>query len=387
MRILHVIANLAPRYGGPPKACKEMARALSARGHEVHICTTDQDGNGQLDVPNDHPVTYEGVQIRYFPSTLRRIWPISIPMANFLAREITSYDVVHIHSLYMFHGAVSAYFCRRYHVPYLIRPHGTLDPFIFNRHRLRKRIYEWLIECRNIQAAAALHFTTEAERKLAQPYLPHTRAIVVPLGLNKKDYELHPPRGTFRQRFADIGDARIVLHLGRVNFKKGLDVLVDAFARIAAEHDDVHLVIAGPDNDGYMSEIKELVNERDLCDRVTFTGMLLGEDKLAVLRDADVFALPSYSENFGIAVVEAMLCGLPVVISNNVNIWREVKSAGAGIVTACRADEVASAIARLLADPGLRHKMGAAGRALVEERYQWEEVAKELEDAYLRVIR
>jgi len=387
MRIMHVIANLAPRYGGPPKACIEMAAAMAARGHQVRIFTTDQDRANWPHVPYERLASINGVRIYYFPLTVAGVWPISLPLALALARSVANYDLVHIHSLYLFHGAVACFLCRWKGVPYLIRPHGSLDPFIFNRHRFRKRIYEWLIERHNIQGAAALHFTTEEEKRLARPYLPHSRSIVVPLGLNMTDYAPLPPPGTFRQQFPKIGNARIILHLGRINFKKGLDVLVDAFARIAAEDQDVHLVIAGPDNDGFCSKVMEWVSAFGIGNKVTFTGMLHGEDKLAAFRDADVFALPSYSENFGIAVIEAMACELPVVISNRVNLWREVERAGAGIVTSLSPQEVSQAIERLLGNLDLRLQMGAAGRYLVEQRFQWGKIAQELEDAYRRIVK
>lgn len=382
MKILHVIANLAPRYGGPPKACQEMAQAVAERGHEVTIYTTDQDGLGRLDVPLDWPVRDGLVQIRYFPSSLRTFWPVSLPMARALARDISTFDIVHIHSLYLFHGAVTAHYCRKYNVPYLMRPHGTLDPYIYNRHRSRKNLYEWLIERRNLSGAAAIHFTSEEERQLAQPYLSHLRGVVVPLGINLEDYTAFPAKGTFRDRYPRIGDSKIVLYLGRLNFKKGLDILVEAISDIVRTDRKVHLVIAGLDNIGYGRKVKGWVDACEIGDKVTFTGLLLGQDKLAAFRDADVFALPSHSENFGIAVVEAMACGLPVVISDRVNIWQEVKRAGAGTVTSLDPDEVAKAILELVSNQNMRHAAGEAGRRLVAEKYQWDEVASQLERVY-----
>ena len=363
-----------------------MSAAIAARGHEVDIFTTDQDGTGRLDVPIDAPVVKQGVRIRYFHSGLRRVWPVSLPLCQALAQEIPGYNIVHIHSLYLSHGAVAGHYCRKFGVPYIIRPHGTLDPVLYKRHRFRKTVYEALIERKNLRGAAGIHFTTDEERTLAQRYVSGTHAFVVPLGLYLKEYSALPAPGTFRATYPELADRRIVLHLGRLNFKKGLDILVDAFHRVAQTHHDVHLVLAGPDNEGHGAKVRRWLSERGLSERATFTGMLQGQLKLAALHDASVFALPSYSENFGIAVIEAMACGLPVVISDKVNICREVEDAGAGFVTACSAEACAVAISRVLDDSALGREMGQRGRALVAERFDWSVVGGQLEMAYRDIV-
>jgi len=386
LKILHVIANLAPRYGGPAKACFEMARAMADQGHAVSIYTTNQDGPGELDAPLDKPVIKDGVEIRYFPIQQPRFWGCSMPLARALRRDIHRFDIAHISSLYLFHNMVAGHYCRKYSVPYLIRPHGTLDPFLYNRHRLRKSVMELLFDRRNIKNADAIHFTAEEERTLASRYVFQTPGIVVPLGLDLSEYEKLPNRGAFRSRYPEIDDKRILLFFGRLNFKKGLDILVRASAEVARARNDVHLVFAGPDNEGYGDKIKTWLKEEGILDRATFTGMLLGDDKLAVLRDADLFVLPSYSENFGISVVEAMACGLPVVISDKVNIWREVAAGGAGRVAPCDADRFAEIMLELLDNPDLGRQMGEKGKTLVKEKYDWSKVGLALEEVYRSIV-
>ena len=386
MKILHVIANLAPRYGGPPKACFEMASAVAGLGHAVSIYTTNQDGPVELDVPVGQPVFKDGVEIRYFPIQHPRFWGFSIPLAQALRKTIRDYDIVHIHSLYLFHNMVAANYCRKYNIPYLICSHGTLDPYIYKRHRLRKSIMEFLFERRNIRNAAAIHFITEEEKEIAAPYICGTPGIVVPLGLNLSEYENLPDRGTFRSMHPETRDKKIVLFFGRLNFKKGLDILAQAFGRVAKKRDDVCLVLAGPDNEGFGDKVRLWLNKEGVLARAIFTGMLLGKDKLAVLQDADMFVLPSYSENFGISVVEAMACGLSVIISDKVNIWREVKESGAGKVAPCDADRFAEIILELLDNPEMARQMGEKGKALVKERYQWSKVALAMEGRVYRSI-
>ena len=386
MKILHVIANLAPRYGGPSKACREMARAVAQLGHEVSIYTTNQDGPGELEVPLGQPVWQEGVEIRYFPIQAPRFWGTSLPLARGLARKIPAADLVHIHSLYLFHNLVAGYLCRRHDIPYLVRPHGTLDPFIFRRHRGRKRIMEYLFEHRNIRRAAALHFTTAQEQALAAPFTFGAPGLVVPLGIGPGEFAALPEPGGFRRRYPEIGDKPIVLFFGRINFKKGLDILARAFGIAGRQRPDVHLVLAGPDNEGWGARVRAWLEAEGMRDRATFTGMLLGPDKLAVLRDASLFVLPSYSENFGLAVIEAMAAGLPVIISDQVNVWPEVESAGAGRVIPCDAAALAGQMLELLADPGAAAVMGQKGRALVQERFLWPRIAPRLAGVYARII-
>ncbi|MGB8990658.1 MAG: glycosyltransferase [Desulfobaccales bacterium] len=386
MKILHVIANLAPRYGGPSQACWEMARAVAQLGHEVSIYTTNQDGPGELPVPTDRPVWRDGVEVRYFPIQPPRFWGTSLPLARALRRKIPAVDLVHLHSLYLFHNLVAGHYCRRYATPYLVRPQGTLDPFIYRRHRGRKSLMEHLFEQRNLRHAAALHFTTAEEQELAAPFTFNTPGLVVPLGINFDEFAKLPEPGRFRARHPEIGDKRIILFFGRVNFKKGLDLLARAFGVVARRREDVHLVVAGPDNEGWGERVRIWLEEEGVLDRAIFTGMLLGPERLAVLRDADLFVLPSYSENFGLAVIEALAAGLPVIISDRVNLWREVQAAAAGRVIPCDARVLADNILDLLAHPEAARQMGRHGRSLVQERFLWPRIAQELAAAYTRII-
>ncbi|MBI4726233.1 glycosyltransferase [candidate division TA06 bacterium] len=329
------------------------------------------------------PVIDNGVEIRYFSIQHPKFWGTSLPLGLALRRDLPAYDIIHIHSLYLFHDLTAGQLCRKYRVPYIIRPHGTLDPYIYKRHRLRKRIMEILFENRNIKGAAALHYTTEEEMLLAKPYVFNSPGVVVPNGLNLGEYEKLPPPGAFRQLFPQVGDKRLILFLGRINFKKGLDILVPAFAGALKSFPNLHLVVAGPDNDGYGQKVRVWLKEQNILDRATFTGMLEGRDKLAAFRDAEMFVLPSYTENFGISVLEAMACGVPVVVSDKVNIWREIKGAGAGLVVPTEPESLAEAITVLLNDQASTRQMGQAGQKLVRENYQWTMIAQKLEQAYV----
>ena len=379
LRILHVIGDLAPASGGPAKAGFEMARALARHGHAVSIYTTDfgQPTNAPRDQMRD------GVRIRLFPLQPPRIWLTSWPMRRALVRDLPSFDVLHLHSLYLFHDWAAGGLARRIGKAYLVRPHGSLDPYIHRRRRLKKVIFDLWFQNRVLAGAAAIHYTAEEEMRLAQPFVQGAPGVVIPNGLDLADYSALPPKGSFRAQHPEIGDRRILLFLGRINFKKGLDILTQAVGRVVCK--DLHLVIAGPDG-GYLAETRQFVAKAGIAERTTFTGMLAGEQKLAAFVDASLFLLPSYSENFGIAVVEAMACGLPVLISDRVNIWREVVADGAGFAAPCEAAAFAGRITGMLAEPVALAAMGAAGRAAVARRYDWANIALRLEKVYGAIV-
>mgnify|MGYP003667838428 CR=1 FL=1 len=385
MRIIHVIANLSAATGGPPKAVLGMTQGLARRGHDVTIYTTNFDGDADEDVPFDTPVDVGGVPVRYYPVQFPRFWKPSRPLGRALDRAVRDADLVQIHSLYLYHDLAAANACRRHGIPYVVMPHGSLDPFIWHRHRGRKRIVECWYMNRVLEQAAALHYTTEDERRLAAPFARNDRHFIVGNGLDLDEFANLPAAGSFRALHPEIGDRPIVLFLGRLNFKKGLDILAPAFGEVLRAGHDAHLAIAGPDED-MADRTRAWLRAAGALERTTFTGMIDGAERLAAFRDAAMFVLPSYSENFGIAVAEASACGLPVVISDAVNIWPDVEAADAGLVSGTDIAAVAANISALLADPEKARRMGENGRKLVREKYSWDRIAEELEAAYREIL-
>jgi len=379
MDILHVIASLAPESGGPAKACLEMARATARRGHRVAIFTTDR---GMRRAPPARETGSDGVAISCFPTEAPRLIGTSWPLARALAKSVGGFGLVHLHSLHLFHDWATARACRAKGVPYILRPHGSLDPYQHRQHRWRKAILELLFQDRVTAGAALIHYTSEDEMRRSAPNARGVPGAVVPLGLDPADYAALPARGGFRARHPEIGARPVVLFMGRLHAKKGLDLLAQAFAG-CAEALDAHLVVAGPD-DGMAAPVRRILDAAGLGGRVTFTGMVEGGDKLALLADADLFVLASHHENFGLAVVEALACGVPVLISEEINLWREVAAAECGLVVPLSPPGIAEAIAALLRDPARRRAMGERGRALVAGRFAWDKVAAQLEEVYRR---
>lgn len=389
MRVLHVIPSLAMRHGGPSQGVPEMCRELARLGHEVTLYTTNLDGPGScLEVePNRAIRGDDGVERWYFATQCSGLYGVSMSLVKALRDNIRNFDVVHIHSMYRFTSTMAAHYCRRYQVPYILQPHGSLDPCVYYRHRWRKNVYESLFEKKNLERAAAVHFATAEEMNLVRSLGLRFRGVVVPYGLESK---LAADRDRLRERFARDWPATrgktVILFFGRLSAKKGLDLLSRAFGPLARNRSDIHLFLAGPDTEGEGVKVRKWLSEEQVLEHATFAGMLLGERKDAALASSDIFVLCSYGENFGIAIAEAAAAGLPVVISNKVNIWREFQDARAGLVVNCDADELARAISTLLDDAVLRRDLGEAGKRLVAEKYMWSDVMSRMAAIYRDVI-
>ena len=385
MRILHVIPSLAPSDGGPARVAVEMCRELMRRGKHAEVYTTNADGDGCLDVPLGTQVDVSGVPVTYFPVAASNYYKIAPQLSAALNDAIPRADVVHIHALYQYPSTVGARYSRKHRIPYVVTPHGSLDPFLFRRHRARKWLYEVAFERRNLCRAAAAHFTTTEEMDLARLSGLRFRGLVAPLGV---EFEEAPDdwERLVTTTWPDLTGQQVILFLGRINFKKGLDVLAKAFGTIHSQRKDVQLVIAGPDNEGYGKQVRALLAQENCLSGVTFTGMVQGGLKASLLRRARVFVLPSYTENFGIAVVEAMGAGLPVAISNRVNIWREVQEAGAGLVSDPDPDQFAAIIMTVLNDPVSADAMSKRAYRFARQHFSWERAGDLLLALYRQAI-
>jgi glycosyltransferase involved in cell wall biosynthesis len=369
MRILHVCSGLDPRAGGPPAVVLGLARAQAAAGAEVGVLSTFQK---DVDLSIGEALRAGGVRVEMVgPAISRLLWHPRLKRS--MVEAVGRADVVHIHAVWEEAQHRAAAVARRLGVPYLMMPHGMLDPWSLLQSRTRKRLYMgWRLR-RDLDHAAALCFTTDSERDLVRPLGLRPPSIVEPLGLDLREFEHLPPERRFRSRFPALAGRPIVLFLSRIHPKKGLDVLVPAFAR--AQTGDAMLVIAGPDQDGYRATVERMIGQHGLTDRALFTGMLRGIERVEALVDADVFALPSYQENFGIVVAEAMAAGCPVIISDQVNLHDQVTRSGAGAVVSTKVELVAAEITRFLADGASRVEAGRKGRAFALEEYDWAKVA------------
>jgi len=361
MRLLHVVPTYLParRYGGPIVAVHGLCRALAARGHDVDVFTTNVDGDGVLDVPVGEPVDLDGVQVRYFPSPMPRLY-WSPAMRRALAATVRDYDLVHVHAIWLWPGYAASRAAHRAHVPYVISPRGMLVPELIDRKsRLVKRAWLALIERRNFAQASTIHFTSAVERDDAvRTGMPLPSPFIVPNGI-----DLVPRPEVAR-------DENTIAFLGRINWKKGLDRAIELLTKL-----DARLIIAGNDEENLTPKLRELAEKLGVAERVTFAGPVYGAAKWELLARATLFVLLSMSENFGNAVLEALMMETPAVLSPEVGLADDVVRADAGITGV-------DAIPALLADRARRAAMGRNGRALVEAKFTWPHVAAAMEDAY-----
>lgn len=345
MRILHVMRSMDPVGGGVAEVVTRLGLEQIRTGQSVRVATLDDP-----DAP----------WLPRFPLPIDVLGPVSSNygytprLGPWLGQHLLSFDVICVHGLWQYPGLAVWRAARKRGTPYLVFPHGMLDPWFKRRYPLKhakKCLYWPWAEFRVLRDAAAVLFTAEDERLLARqsfwPYRCHEK--VVTLGTAAPPQASSSDRRLFTQSHPETEGRRVVLFLGRIHEKKGCDLLVRALA--SAVHSlpadaPWHLVFAGPvATDGYRQQLDALIGKVGLASRVTWTGMIGGDLKWSAFRSADVFALPSHQENFGVAVAEALGCGVPVLVSDKVNIWREVLADGAGFADA---DTVAGT-ARLLA--------------------------------------
>lgn len=398
MRILHVIPTLSSEAGGSREACLSLCRELTRQGHEATVYSTDLGSVGKVPPKLYEPVELEGVQVRFFPVQRPRSYVSSYSLANALRRDIPSFDIVHIHSLYRFHFVVATWLCRLYGVPYLIKPHGSLDPFLFRTRRSVKWVHEVLFERPAFKRAAGVHFTALEEMTLAastgvfgsavdQANLTIPNGVIIPEGVDLDPEAQQADPAAFLARYPESRGKKRILCLGRVNFKKGLDILARAFAILCKQRDDLQLVIAGPDDEGYGRQVRGWLEEGGVSGRTTWTGMLVGSEKFAAFKAADIFVLPSYTENFGYVIVEAMSMGVPVVTTNKVNIWKEIAEAQAGVIVNCDPQEVAAAVSTLLENAELARAMARRAKILATETFSIASAGAQALRVYEEILR
>lgn len=379
MRILHVVPTYLPavRYGGPIYSVHALCRSLVERGHEVWVYTTNVDGAGISDVPLADTVAIDGVRVRYFPCGFGRRLYRSSALGGALKADIAGFDVLHLHSVFLWPTLAAARAARRAKVPYVLAPRGMLvADLIARKSHLLKSTWISLFERGNIAGAAAIHVTSDLEKtELAKLDLAAQHILVIPNGIDLPDL------GQVKASIPTPGRP-YVLSLGRINWKKGLDRLLAAMAHVP----DADVLIAGNDEENYRPRLEAMAHELGLADRVRFLGPVRDEQKWDLLRSAALFALPSYSENFGIAALEAMACGCPVVVTPEVGLAQAIGEAGAGLVVNGEPKQLGSALAALLADPARRRSMGEAGVNLAKTQFAWSRIAEQMEQVYQRCL-
>lgn len=379
MKVLHVIPGISARDGGPSQAIVPMCRALRDAGVELLLATTDADLYGQ-DLEYGRTLDHKGLPVVFFPKQLGASFKYSRPFAQWLNTHVAEFDILHIHAVFNHACLAAAGACRRAQVPYVVRPLGTLDPWSMNQKSWRKRLFMYAGVKRMLSGARAIHYTTVGEQRAVEDSLGLNHGIVIPLGVEITFSDKAKPQNQFTQQ---LNERPYVLVLSRLLPTKGLDILLEAFLSLIEreEFKQWRLVLAGEGPDAYVASLKEKIQKAGRMDFVTFSGWVEGETKAAALRNASLLALPSYHENFGLCVIEALAYGVPVLISPQVNLAPQVEASGAGWVAPVHKEALQEALRRALGDHDERIRRGEAGRTLAES-FSWPRVAGELRGLY-----
>ncbi len=378
MKILHVVPTYVPawKHGGPIRSVHGLSKALAARGHQVTVFTTDVDTKGA--VPVGQAVALDGVEVWYFPVTSPRRSYRSPRMGAALKQRIAEFDMVHLHSVFLWPTSVAAREAEDAGVPYLVAPRGMLvGDLLRRRGHWRKALWIRFVERRTLARAAGLHVTSDLEAEEARRLgLSLPRVFIVPNGIDDPE----PPSSTDALSApvrSLLAGGPFLLYLGRLSWKKGLDRLIPAMARVP----ETTLAVAGNDEEGIRPSLEALAREAGVAGRVVFLGPVDGADKAALLHRCIALVLPSYSENFGNSVLEAMAAGRPVVVTPEVGLAGVVRDERAGIVVDGDPALLGDALRALLTDPD-REAMGKRGAAAARNCFGWAAVAAQMEEVY-----
>ena len=376
MKVLHILSSVDPKGGGPMEGVKQYGLRFEELGlHHVEVVTLDDPAA---------PCVAE------FPLKVHALGPAigsycyTPKLTQWLEAHARDYEAIIVNGLWQYHGFGAWRVLHRLQIPYFVFTHGMLDPWFKHTYPL-KHIKKWLYwpwaEYRLLRDARAVLFTCEEERLLARKsfWLYKVREQVINYGTGTPPSNAKVLKTLFHESYPALREKRVLLFLSRIHEKKGCDLLIEAFAKVANQDANLHLLMAGPSHPDLLKKLKFLAERLGVAERITWPGMLQGDIKWGAFYASEAFVLSSHQENFGIAVAEALGCGLPVLISDKVNIWREIATDGAGIVNADTLEGTEKTLRQWLAmTANGRYKMAKQARASFEQRFTVDAMTKSL---------
>ena len=377
MKILFVIPALGSVYGGPSQCVLDLAQVLGDRGIELDIVTTTANGATQLNVPTHAWIKEKSYRIQYFPYWNLLDYKLSWSLTHWLFQHVADYDLVHTNAIFSYTNLPAHWACQLYQIPYIMTPHGMLEPWALSYNSWKKKLYFYLFEKLSLQRATAIQALASTEAINLQRLGIKSPVVIVPNGIHQNNFQNLPNPETRHKM--------LILFLGRIDPKKGLDLLAAAFKKVHAQFPQTHLIIAGPDNIGFSPTVKRYFAEVNCLEAVTFTGMLTGSLKFAALAAADLYVAPSYSEGFSMSVLEGMASGLPCVITTGCN-FPESKIEKAALVVDIDAKHIADALLLCLVNPEEAKQMGDRARQFIFENYTWNNIAYKMEQIYSKIL-
>lgn len=381
MKVLNVIPVIAPRYGGPSSVIFPLCRALRRiPGVDVELATTNADGPGKTIDSSLIPTDFS---VHVFPRIISERWQYSKALKDWLESNVSRFDIVHTHALWTYVPGATGLVSRKKNVPYIVRPAGMLSSYTFSKSAWVKRLYWSMLEHDTVRHAAAFHATSDEEAVEIQSYRPDARIKVISNGVDEEAWSMPVDRQLLRDKLDLSPSTPIILFLSRLHPKKGIvDRLLPAFAKLNSE---AVLVIGGGEDDravGYKDRVHSSAKALGVADRVHVLGAVTFDERWYLYDGADVFVLPSHSENFGIVVAEAMARGCPVVVTEAVQASSHVRAAGAGEIVSGEPALLAAALDRMISDSAKRQACGAAGKAYAAEHFRWDRIAVQVRQMY-----
>lgn len=387
VKILHIIPTLSPSAGGPTEVAINLVRELNKLGAQAEILTTNDNGNELFDVPFGVKTDFRDVPVWFLPRSKYRLKEfIPSPKAvSWLKQNINHYDILDIHYLFSYLPLFSRQYARKIKFPYTVRTMGQLSPWALQQSSLKKKVFFRWQEYANLKKANALHSTSLGEEEDIRAFgLVNIPFINLPLGVEKQ--KINPEAGKLlRQKYNIDQNDFILLFLSRLHHKKRPELFIDLIKELNKES-KVHGIIAGSGTSEYENELKDQVRGLGLSEKITFTGFVEGDNKIELLQGSDLFVLPSYSENFAIAVAESLAGGTPVVITPEVQISEYVKEYNAGVIIPNNLINFKEAILDLINNPSKINELQFNATKLVDEKFNWVKIAKDLLKEYKNIL-
>jgi glycosyltransferase involved in cell wall biosynthesis len=385
MKILIVIPALGNVYGGTSKIVLELAESIGKLGVNVDVVATNANGEKTLDVDLNQWIIQNHYRVRYFSYLDFLDYKFTLSMSQWLFSNVSSYNLVHTHAIFSYPVLAAYWMCQLHKIPYLATPHGMLEPWALAYKIWKKKLYFNWLEKPALQKASAIQMSAATEAEGIKNLDLKPPLVIVPNGIHREDFASLPDPEIFDQQFPETRNKRLIIFLGRIDPKKGLDLLAPAFAQAYQKFPDTHLIIAGPDNTGFLPTAESYFIEAGCSHAVTFTGMLTGDIKYAALAAAKIYVAPSYSEGFSMSVLEGMAAGLPCVITTGCN-FPEAGEAEVATIVNIDVGSIAKAIIHLLEDDQQAKNMGYRARQFILDNYTWDKIALKMVSVYENII-